>query len=521
MFHTFLTFGALILVVHAEADLTWLGTLETLSHGVNGEVYAEDDHTILIKSFVFDGESDDTFFALSKTDKLEEPLEFLADEVGSRQQLATYMNEDIRLRLNPNTQISDYKTFGIYNAKSQNSFGQVVFNKFPKPFVRSMFSLGHLTNGLHHVSGEVLAIDERTLLLKGFNYDGMSEDGQFVLFKNVNNINGSLELLNDEDGSNSPLVQYRDMDVILTLRPATKLSQYKGLAIYCGKYNVNFGSVVFPQRMRLPRGARKTTQPVFLGPLVNNSHNVGGNVFRIDEQTILITRFTYDGLSPDGQFVLSSRSEIQEPLDIIGDERGNRGPLRKYDNQDIFINLNQGSTLNDYQGLSIYCAKYKLDFGHVFFSSASQSSPAPSLPLMSAKANIVSSTRLGVFRTISHNVSGEVFALDDTTLYIKNFVYDGTSADGKFVLSRNGKIEEPLEVLADEWGTSNDGLLEYTGKNIIIRLNPGTKLSDFKALGVYCADYKLDFGHVIFGSDISGLSESKEDPNTFNSGTMW
>lgn len=50
--------------------------------------------------------------------------------------------------------------------------------------------------------------------------------------------------------------------------------------------------------MRVPRGAKKTAKPAFLGALTNISHNVGGNVFKIDDKTILITRFTYDGLSP-------------------------------------------------------------------------------------------------------------------------------------------------------------------------------------------------------------------------------
>lgn len=253
--------------------------------------------------------------------------------------------------------------------------------------------------------------------------------------------------------------------------------------------------------------------------MVNNSHNVAGNVFQIDEKTILMTRFTYDGLSPDGQFVLSSKPTIEEPVEIIGDERGNRGPLRKYNNKDVFLNLNQGTKVADYQGLSIYCAKYKLDFGHVFFPT--KPSTAPVYPLMTAKANHQGATRLGAFRAISHNVSGVVFALDDATLFIKGFTYDGTSNDGKFVLSKSGKIEQPLEVLADEWGTNNDGILEYKNKDIIIRLNKGTKLSDYKALAVYCNDYKLDFGHVIFGSDMSGLSESKDDPSTLNTGALW
>ena len=107
--------GALLVVSHAQQDgLQWLGTFETLAHGINGEVYAEDDHTLVIKSFVYDGESEDAFFVLTKTEDVQEPFEYLADELGSKEPLGTYMNEDIRLRLRPGTTLADYKTLAVY-----------------------------------------------------------------------------------------------------------------------------------------------------------------------------------------------------------------------------------------------------------------------------------------------------------------------------------------------------------------------------------------------------------------------
>ena len=52
-------------------------------------------------------------------------------------------------------------------------------------------------------------------------------------------INASMEILNDEEGSANPMVQYRDMDIILSLKAGAKLSMYKGLAVYCNKYHVS------------------------------------------------------------------------------------------------------------------------------------------------------------------------------------------------------------------------------------------------------------------------------------------
>ncbi|GAV08475.1 skeletor [Ramazzottius varieornatus] len=509
----FFALAVLLISVQATDDdegLTWLGTFETLAHGVNGEVYAEDDHTLVIKSFVYDGESEDAFFVLTKTDSVEEPFEYLTDELGSKEPLGTYMNEDIRLRLRPGTSIGDYKTLSVYCNKYKVDFGHVVFGKFAKPLVRRMKSLGKFVNAMHGVSGQVMAIDESTILIKNFNFDGASEDGQFVLYKNPQMINASMEVMADEEGSTNPLVLYRDMDVILSLKAGAKLSMYKGLSVYCNKYHINFGNVDFPAKMRLPRGPRRRSiKPRSLGQLLNNqgTHNVSGTLFHVDEKTLLITRFFYDGMSPDGQFVLSRKDVVQEPVEMLADERGNTGPLRKYNGQDIFLTIPSDLDINDFKAFSVYCAKYKLDFGHAIFPVANQSEKPFSL--LSAKVNMAGAKKLGSFSTIAHGVQGEVYALDEATLFIKNFTYDGTSPDGKFVLSKTETIAEPFDVLADEWGMKNDGLLEYNGKNIVVKLNKDTKISDFKALSVWCNDYKLDFGHVIFGQDMSGLAQAK------------
>lgn len=39
-----------------------IGTFNSYHHQVNGEVYAVDDYTLLIKNFVYDGNGKDTFF---------------------------------------------------------------------------------------------------------------------------------------------------------------------------------------------------------------------------------------------------------------------------------------------------------------------------------------------------------------------------------------------------------------------------------------------------------------------------
>lgn len=41
-------------------------------------------------------------------------------------------------------------------------------------------------------------------------------------------------------------------------------------------------------------------------------------------------------------------------------------------------------------------------------------------------------TRIGRFETYAHNVKGTVYAVDDSTLFIKKFSYDGKADDAFF-----------------------------------------------------------------------------------------
>ena len=56
----------------------------------------------------------------------------------------------------------------------------------------------------------------------------------------------------------------------------------------------------------MPRAARRRSTPVAIGQFEGGqAHNTTGTVFRIDDKTILITRLTYDGMSP-GKCVLTA-----------------------------------------------------------------------------------------------------------------------------------------------------------------------------------------------------------------------
>lgn len=130
---------------------------------------------------------------------------------------------------------------------------------------------------------------------------------------------------------------------------------------------------------------------------------------------------------------------------------------------------------------------------------------------------MVNVKKLGSLSTLLHNVSGDVYAVDEQTILFKNFTYDGESPDGRVVLSKTTKIEAPLEFCNDEWN-SDDGMLDYNGKDFTVKLRNG-KISDYKALSIWCNDYKLEFGTVVFGVDTKNLPKSKDQ--LVDAGAQW
>ena len=48
-------------------------------------------------------------------------------------------------------------------------------------------------------------------------------------------------------------------------------------------------------------------------------------------------------------------------------------------------------------------------------------------------------TRIGRFRNLQHGIEGEVYALDEKTLFIKDFEYDGAGPDAFFWAGTAGK----------------------------------------------------------------------------------
>jgi hypothetical protein len=99
--------------------------------------------------------------------------------------------------------------------------------------------------------------------------------------------------------------------------------------------------------------------------------------------------------------------------------------------------------------------------------------------------------------TTSHNVSGSVSIVDENTVRVDNFTYDGGGLDVRFYLGHENTtnaFKSGLAIGSQLFGTSYDG----TQLPLVIDLPAGQTLEGWNAISVWCVDVSVSFGSGTF-----------------------
>jgi hypothetical protein len=217
--------------------------------------------------------------------------------------------------------------------------------------------IGKLSELHHGVSGEVYAVDGRTLYLKDFTYDGQGPAAYFYA-STSRNANSAGFRLRDENGSGEVIKRYRKEGVTLTLPEGKTLNNIKIFYVWCEEFEVNFGDVKIPRSLDYPR-------PQKIEPLKGVHAISSDNIVIVDAQTLLIPNLSYDGEAPDAKFWVG-RGPKPSPQGIrVPDENGKEVPLRRYDRKTVVLTLPGDLTVFDIGHFGIWCEAFTVDFGHV------------------------------------------------------------------------------------------------------------------------------------------------------------
>ena len=91
-------------------------------------------------------------------------------------------------------------------------------------------------------------------------------------------------------------------------------------------------------------------------------------------------------------------------------------------------------------------------------------------------------------------VAGEVYAVDEFTFLIKNFIYDGSGPDTFFWVGSSTRPGPQGFIIPNEKGRTNV-LQPYLNKDFTLKMPDGKKVTDVKWLSIYDLTFQVMF-HV-------------------------
>jgi len=115
---------------------------------------------------------------------------------------------------------------------------------------------------------------------------------------------------------------------------------------------------------------------------------------------------------------------------------------------------------------------------------------------------------LGKFNSYHHQVAGEVYAVDESTFLIKNFIYDGNGPDTFFWAGSSNRAGPQGFIVPDENGRTNV-LRSYLNKEFTLKLFDGKKISDIKWLAIYDLTIQENFGDISIPEEFEPPSPQK------------
>ncbi|XP_043267996.1 protein Skeletor, isoforms B/C [Venturia canescens] len=222
--------------------------------------------------------------------------------------------------------------------------------------------IGTLTNYAHGISGRAYAVDDTTIFIKGFSYDGTGPDAYFWVGESEmpSPAGDIVPYPEDYVGRDPPvLTAYNNTDIILRLPQGKRIRDIKWLSVWCRRFTVNFGEVFIPENLEVPKTR-------VLPEFSRLAHGLSsGNISILDSKTIYIPNLHYDGAGPDAYFWVGNGPEPNALGTKVPNEMGGLKKLRGYQGEDIEIVLPGNLTVYAIDWLSVWCVQHKHNFGHV------------------------------------------------------------------------------------------------------------------------------------------------------------
>jgi len=249
----------------------------------------------------------------------------------------------------------------------------------------------------------------------------------------------------------------------------------------------------------------------YLGEFKFTTHEVQGQVYYDNTNgKIFIHRFYYDGKGPGPiqfRFVPRGVDAYEDGTPVAVEERlvvGPDGSLESVGitsevlNENLNLVLPEGSTVNDLDRLVFWCDLYGVSFGRM---DVDEKGPTKQFFLGQRRPK-EAERYVGPFVETQHGIAGDVYIIDNSTLYIADFNYDGQGPSVVFFggeeedVGRGVQISYPYRRNIGILGVRK--LKAIRKRDITINLPPKLNANQMVWMSVWCDTFQVSFGHVLF-----------------------
>ncbi|KAI0564420.1 Cytochrome b561/ferric reductase transmembrane [Gracilaria domingensis] len=250
---------------------------------------------------------------------------------------------------------------------------------------------------------------------------------------------------------------------------------------------------------------------ILIGDLSEIDHDVSGTVYAINDRTLEIEGFNYDGIGPAGVYWVD-RGSVATREGVIAPTAGTCEiitSLPEFRDETVRIELPDNLTLSDVGHFSIWCEAVGTSFGGVDIN-AGDLSPTPPTAQPQCGRNDAQPTQrilIGPLETIDHDVAGTLYALNERTLQIENFVYDGVGPAAVYWIDR-GNVASSEGLIAPALDSCDliNPLPAFDGQTVRIELPDDLTLSEVGFFSIWCEAVGTSFGGIEI--DVNRLDET-------------
>ncbi|CAN8071488.1 unnamed protein product [Agarophyton chilense] len=250
---------------------------------------------------------------------------------------------------------------------------------------------------------------------------------------------------------------------------------------------------------------------VLIGELEGEAHDVSGTVYALNSRTLEIENFNYDGQGPAAVYWVDTRDTATKDGYLVP-EAGSCSFVQRLaasNDAKVRLELPNDFTLTNIGYFSIWCEEVGVSFGGIRIDVNSLQSALPEVERQCRSDGTQAAQRIlvGELSTEEHEVSGTVYALNDRTLEIDSFNYDGRGPAAVYWIDRG---TEPTRegVIAPDLSSCEiiTRLPQVRDETVRIELPSDLTLSDIGYFSIWCEAVGVSFGGIRV--DVNALPET-------------